>query len=109
MTDRLAEIRARLDAATSGPWVVTGRGSAGCAVVGRTDAEVTGMKWGVIAWPTRRPRNAAGEALASLAIDRNAEFIAHAPADIAWLLDEVERMRECFEVMRHIASRTVQP
>jgi hypothetical protein len=55
MPDRLAEIRARLDAATPGEWPF-------------------------------------GEMVRHL-LPPDADLIAHAPADIAWLLAEVERLR----------------
>lgn len=72
MTDRLQEIRARLNAATPGPWH-------------RHDDEP---------WVT----NSATPPMRIIATGlrgqrENAELIAHAPADIAWLLDEVERLR----------------
>ena len=73
MTDRLTEIRARLDAATPGPWVVTGQEILTVAVDGQTGWE------SLVADVWHR--------------DRDADLIAHAPADIAWLLDEVERLR----------------
>ncbi len=65
MSNRLAEIRARLDAAT-----------------------VAG--WGDEKWvETFTPLRSVG-----------ARFVANAPADIAWLLDEVERLRE-YAVHKH--------
>ena len=54
MSDRLTEIRARLDAATPGEWPMG--------------------------------------ALVPYLLPSDADHIAHAPADIAWLLDEVERV-----------------
>lgn len=65
MSDRLQEIRARLDAATPGPWEKTSPN----VVV------------------------AAGDVVAGVPLTNNADLIAHAPADLAWLLDEVERLR----------------
>ena len=71
MSDRIAEIRARLDAATPGPWH-------------KHDDEP---------WVT----NSATPPMRIIATGlrgqpENADLIAHAPADIAWLLDEVERV-----------------
>lgn len=71
MPDRLAEIRARLDAATFQP---DERGFG--AVQMWSDGTITVYGPG------------------------NAEMIAHAPADIAWLLDELEKMKENLSVER---------
>ena len=63
MSDRLKEIRARLDAATPGPWqpvYINGRESPGVRRVVPESAE--------------------------------RDLIAHAPADIAWLLEEVDNL-----------------
>ena len=62
MPDRLAEIRARLDAATTLPV----------------------SPHSVTLFPIDRKRDEKAERA----------FIAHAPADIAWLLDEVERLEK---------------
>ena len=67
MPDRIAEIRARLDAATPGPWLVRN---------GWVDLN-----------------NLHGDVIPVGHNDADADLIAHAPADIAWLLDEVERLR----------------
>lgn len=72
MPDRLKEIRARLDAATPGPWDVD---------EWTTTADVFAS--GAKSEPTVAHRVRMSDA----------DFIAHAPADIAWLLDEVERLR----------------
>ena len=61
MPDRLQEIRARLDAATPGPW----------EVVCNTTSDVVGVLDGDY---------------------DDADLIAHAPADIAWLLEEVDNL-----------------
>ena len=74
MSDRLQEIRARLDAATPGPW----------------------ERWndGMRIWSRARPDAQFGVDVADVyASHATADLIAHAPADIAWLLDEVERLR----------------
>jgi len=69
-TDRLQEIRARLDAATPGPWIIY-------------EDEETGQ---LDPWDDEGMHPI-------LDSQSNADLIAHAPADIAWLLDEVERSR----------------
>jgi hypothetical protein len=67
-TDRLQEIRARLDAATPGPWL----------------------------YPEDDPtRIQASDGVSVAVITRrvdDADLIAHAPADLAWLLDKVEEL-----------------
>lgn len=71
-SDRLSEIRKRREAATPGPWRMTTQG-------------------GVESVHYRGP----GEDFTSVAATRTPgdwEFIAHAPADIDWLLAEVERL-----------------
>jgi len=75
MPDRLAEIRARLDAATPGPWT----------------PEETQRGHDIWWQPGEGMRDGR---VANVYVERDAHFIAHAPADIAWLLDEVERLRE---------------
>ena len=75
MSDRLQEIRARLDAATPGPW--------------RDDHQ---------SWCIWAPDHEADEPdarclVAEVGCGPDTDLIAHAPADIAWLLDEVERLR----------------
>jgi uncharacterized small protein (DUF1192 family) len=68
MPDRLAEIRARLDAATTLPV----------------------SPHSVTLFPIDRRRDEIAERA----------FIAHAPADIAWLLDEVDVLRERVAILR---------
>lgn len=81
MSDRIAEIRARLESATPGPWRV-----------------IEPLQ------PTVRPhrRMIVADEVASQQSSEigNVQFswfdtrlIVHAPADIAWLLDEVERLQ----------------
>ena len=78
--DRLVEIRRRLDAATSGPWVASGIPYDGiddpCVIAGDIYIcqTVYDMQSGT------QEHN----------IDADTEFIAHAPTDISWLLDKIE-------------------
>ena len=75
MPDRLAEIRARLDMTSERPWT----NSDGWIVCGGTTRYyVTGHT----------------------TLVGDAEFIAHAPADIAWLLNEVDTLRERVAILR---------
>ena len=76
---RIAEIRARLDAATPGPW----------------KRSLSGSHYN----PWKVHRGAILVALSGEAVE-DADLIAHAPADIAWLLDEVERLREAAAEIR---------
>jgi hypothetical protein len=68
-TDRLQEIRARLDAATPGPWIIH-------------EDEETGQ---LDPWDDDGMHPI-------LDSQSNADLIAHAPDDIAWLLQEVARL-----------------
>jgi hypothetical protein len=74
MSDRLAEIRARLDAATPGPWDYD-------HITRNVEAD---SRW----LPDKR------HVVAPMVGHFDGTLIAHAPADIAWLLDEVERLRQ---------------
>jgi hypothetical protein len=75
MTDRLQEIRARLDAATPGPW---------------QDVDRDDPAWIRVMQPREFPNE--WTTIATCGFCSDARFIAHAPADIAWLLDEVARL-----------------
>ncbi len=78
MSDRLAEIRGRLEAATPGPWWHTNDGwimaEGGLTIQHwNSDKLQDGIKFG-------NPKDI--------------DFIANAPTDIRYLLDEVERLQE---------------
>ena len=73
---RLDEIRARLGQATPGPWLQ------GNGFVLASNAKVVASLI-----------NCDGPKL------DNAAFVAHAPADIAWLVGEVERLREAHRAL----------
>jgi hypothetical protein len=77
---RLAEIRTRTNAATQGPWKRT-------EVRVMADCEASGLSY-----DGKRNRQA------------NAEFMAHARADIPWLLDRVQELEEA---LRTIAEHSV--
>ena len=85
MTDRLAEIRARLDAGASDAahWRVT------------EDTDYSYRRAVVITSPDVVDWDEPFDDYIASGIrdDETADFIAHAPADIAWLLDEVEAWR----------------
>lgn len=85
MSDRLQEIRARLDAATPGPWRILHHDLC-CGESWVRDE--SGYHVGTSLYSNDEKR------------DENLSLIAHAPADIAWLLDEVERLRESCDVER---------
>lgn len=95
-TDRLAEtnaaeyrraaIRARLDAATEGPWHKDD-GDFGCVTIGD------------YGWTTPPGVNAPEYDVDSPQGHADAELIAHAPSDLSWLLSElgrVERERDAY-------------
>ena len=88
MSDRLAEIRARLDARTPGEWVIEH---------GEYISAVGPHKFPhVIACVERYTETGCDHR-------KDAVFIAHAPADIAWLLDrvaELEKRVRMYEVVK---------
>lgn len=92
--DRLDEIRARLAAATPGPWKNTGTGV-------NQDAE-----W----WYS--VEDAGGEWVYDRAgvyacREQDADFIAHAPTDMAYLLDEVARLLAELRAARELRTATL--
>jgi hypothetical protein len=86
MPDRLAEIRARLDAlATPTPWDVdVVRGSWTDSVVSQVEPHAIVAQW---------------------IVSTDAAFIASAPADIAWLLDRVRDLEVGILTACQIGSR----
>lgn len=90
LTDRLKEIRARLDAARPAPWFHDDSN-----IMSAADADekvVHAVK--VVYW---HPENEGYIADQSPQGDANAELIAHSPADISLLLSVVEIYREALE------------
>lgn len=91
MTDRIAEIRARLEAATPGPWkadTVKNVGEnwlIGCVIEAGDDQR--NCHWIVTTDNLRASQCMSGGA------EEDSVFIAHAPEDIKYLLDEIERLR----------------
>lgn len=81
MGKRLDEIKARLGAATRGPWATAERGA---AVIGPWDsdapADAVGEGWTICDLP--KPHDLSEQERAA-----NAELIAHAPADLALLAE----------------------
>lgn len=84
---RLAEIRARLAGVTPGPWTVDDRGSS---------IEIVSQVELIAAIDTSYDVD-----FDRGACEENAALVAHAPADIEWLCDEVERLREALETISH--------
>lgn len=71
--NRLDEIKARRNATTEGNWITPGRtGVLGAGIVSAPAGLVIAM---------------------AVTTDADADFIANAPADIDWLLAEIERLR----------------
>lgn len=91
------EIRARLEAATPGPWVwerqFDSPGEHWIAADNHQCVRVTARHDGVSSSSTRCVR-----------ADANAALIASAPTDLAYLLGEVERLRAGIEAHRHAAN-----
>lgn len=88
MAEREQEIRERLAAATPGPWWVEGMG--GITMDGKRD----GYHVHANAPDGRLFRVGAG----NRSSESDAELIANAPADLAYLLEELERVRKLLEV-----------
>lgn len=82
MTDRLQEIRARLDAATPGPWEVLEESFDYTSVRTSDYSGTYAVVYSDEGRPVHRP---------------DADLIAHAPGDIAYLLDRVEKYRAQLE------------
>lgn len=79
---RLAEIRARLKEATPGPWVIGSyRGMNGYDIETADGRDLSGIHRGMVDGR------------------RNAELIAHAPADLAYLLDRVDRLENAVKAL----------
>ena len=77
---RLAEIRARVEAATEGPWSVY-RGDRIGTYVTRPDLAGVAREWS-LTWS-----------------DADAEFIAHSRTDVPWLLGQVELRDKALEAV----------
>jgi hypothetical protein len=91
MSDRLAEIRARLESATPGPWYVDGPhpmcGEIWVCTKTPPLAQPDGTPWHELASP---------EVVATGLDDApgDADLIAHAPADLGYLLDALAAMTD---------------
>jgi hypothetical protein len=89
--DRIAAIRARLEAATPGPWNTSGPDTVAQWMIydGRwCVASATAYDHNM---PLSNKPGARGPGY--IDPDANAEFIAHAPEDIAWLIGQLEGQR----------------
>jgi hypothetical protein len=85
MSDRMGEIRGRLAAATPGPWAAEFDACSQC-----------GGEWWVDGPPGGRH--------AQFAMKADAEVISNAPADLAWLIGEVERLTAALSAERVAAE-----
>jgi len=84
MTDRLAEIKQRRAAVTPQPWEHR-FGDKG---------NVHGVYFGPTTQQCIAPLVGGRGNFGAEEEHANAQFIAHAPSDIAWLIEEVERLRK---------------
>ncbi len=94
MTDRLSEIRERLEEATPGPWA---QGMVGDRLLPEVDYPAG---FGFVQVTLQSDDGAGGVG--------DAAFIAHAPEDIAYLLAEVERLRQASEAMQVRTTRIIE-
>lgn len=103
---RIAEIAARLKAATPGPWVRSTRNSGTTVITHQNTAQqrtIAECKFPTTAVLSNADKTFDHEA------EANAALIAHAPADIAHLLSEVARLEaENAHVEKVIAARDEQ-
>ena len=83
-TDRVAAIRARLAAATPGPWKWFGRGHNRAWALGHRSGRGSAVLDGDL--------NGDGDACVGFNRRADATLIANAPADLAWLLEENARL-----------------
>lgn len=91
ITDRLGEIEARANAATEGPWAVRGDEDYGYEVHGQREASSIPGVW--------RPTE-----VCSPGEERNAEFIAHARADVPALVAALRAVLD----LHKLTIRTVE-
>ena len=88
---QIAEIRARCEAATPGPWIVSNGRDKVCAKNVPAYADKTAR---VVVADCMKENNGRRFEEDYAMAQRDAEFIAHARQDIPALLDEVERLTE---------------
>jgi hypothetical protein len=99
--DRLEEIRARLAAATPGPWT---------AIQKTWRSRTSGHTWS--AYGIEQSQEVYGDDAwaISYATDtgqiaqKDADLIAHAPADLAYLLAEVERLQGIMGILEEVGA-----
>jgi hypothetical protein len=86
LQSRLDDIRARLQAATSGPWVIRRYGDDISAIALPDDGSFGGS-------PCVIKADIYSDPMVLDISEEDAEFVSHAPEDIQWLLSEVERLQ----------------
>jgi hypothetical protein len=102
MSDRIAEIRARLEAATPGPWKATRDAveTASGEVIARI-ADDSDFRYLRCQGHSLLPDGTLDDCNCDLGVEDDANLIAHAPDDIRFLLNEVHRMREMLADNEH--------
>lgn len=88
--DRLAQIKSRLAAATPGPWSWL-----------RDEYRADGPR------PVCRISCIEGDIALTYGNTHDADLIANAPGDLAWLIAEVERLREVASLWEQMANALV--
>lgn len=91
ITERLAEIEARVEAATEGPWRFEPEGESHCG-----EPQCCSEYWDNRIWGADRVL-----AESHMLSEADAEFIAHARTDVPWL---VEQVRQRDEVLHWLIS-----
>lgn len=92
ITERLAEIEARVEAATEGSW--RARGS-------QVDPS---WKWAAGVESTSLDPGEVDTTVAEVVDGPDAEFIAHARTDVPWLIEQVRQRDEAIERVRALAN-----
>lgn len=89
ITERLAEIEARVEGATEGPWRFDPEGESHCG-----EPQCCSEYWDNRIWGADRVL-----AESHMLSEADAEFIAHARTDIPWLVEQVRELQaECLRV-----------
>jgi hypothetical protein len=83
MSERLAEIEARVEAATEGPW--------------KQGNDAPRSSFGVWSGPLGLVCSTDSSSSDAPQAQANASFLAHARSDIPWLLERVKELREALE------------
>lgn len=94
ITERLAEIEARVEAATEGPWRFQPEGESHCG-----EPQCCSDYWDNRIWGADRVL-----AESHMLSEADAEFVAHARTDVPWLIEQVRQRDEVIERVRALVE-----